>query len=147
MESKWFTGSADVTSFTLEELMGTKLRALYQRKKGRDLFDLRTALGQDNVHPDHVLSCFQRCMREGGHAATRAQFEENLAAKRTDPRFANDIEPLISAGTDWNLDAATDSVLRKLISRLPGDPWRGPGRERGDELHFNGERLTWRTDI
>jgi len=28
----------------LEELLGTKLRALYQRRKGRDLFDLAVAL-------------------------------------------------------------------------------------------------------
>ncbi|MGH2469017.1 MAG: nucleotidyl transferase AbiEii/AbiGii toxin family protein [Chloroflexota bacterium] len=40
MKSPWFTGSADVPTFALEELLGTKLRALYQRRKGRDLFDL-----------------------------------------------------------------------------------------------------------
>lgn len=37
----WFSGHADVETFSLPELLGTKLRALYQRKKGRDLFDPR----------------------------------------------------------------------------------------------------------
>jgi hypothetical protein len=41
----WFSGHADVTTFSLPELLGTKLRALYQRKKGRDLYDLDVALG------------------------------------------------------------------------------------------------------
>lgn len=40
MTSRWFTGSASITSYNRDELFGTKLRALYQRKKGRDLFDL-----------------------------------------------------------------------------------------------------------
>ena len=40
VESRWFSGRADIPTFHLDELMGTKLRALYQRKKGRDLFDL-----------------------------------------------------------------------------------------------------------
>ena len=44
VESGWFTGVAQLTTYHLEELVGTKLRALYQRKKGRDLFDLYLAL-------------------------------------------------------------------------------------------------------
>lgn len=44
VEGGWFTGKAMLTTYHLEELVGTKVRALYQRKKGRDLFDLYTAL-------------------------------------------------------------------------------------------------------
>ncbi len=33
--SSWFTGSCNITTYKLEELLGTKLRALYQRRKGR----------------------------------------------------------------------------------------------------------------
>ena len=36
----WFTDKANVTTYLLDELMGAKLRAMYQRRKGRDLFDL-----------------------------------------------------------------------------------------------------------
>jgi predicted nucleotidyltransferase component of viral defense system len=40
IRSNWHTRKADLITYTLEELLGTKLRALYQRRKGRDLFDL-----------------------------------------------------------------------------------------------------------
>lgn len=40
IKSTWFSGSNELISFDLNELLGTKLRALYQRRKGRDLFDL-----------------------------------------------------------------------------------------------------------
>ena len=44
VDNRWFTGEAEVTSYHLDELLATKLGALYQRKKGRDLFDLWFAL-------------------------------------------------------------------------------------------------------
>ena len=44
VRSRWWSGQTEVTTFHLDELLGTKLRALYQRKKGRDLFDLWYAL-------------------------------------------------------------------------------------------------------
>src|SRR5690606_25421173 len=40
VESEWFSGEAKIRTYNINELLGTKLRALYQRKKGRDLFDL-----------------------------------------------------------------------------------------------------------
>ena len=40
IESEWFSGSAKIKTYSINELLGTKLRALYQRSKGRDLFDL-----------------------------------------------------------------------------------------------------------
>ena len=40
MDSPWFTGATDIITYELDELMATKLRALYQRRKGRDLFDI-----------------------------------------------------------------------------------------------------------
>ena len=77
------------------------------------------------MNPDRVLDCFQRCMREGGHTASRAQIEKNLAAKRIDPRFTSDIKPLLRPEIDWNLNNAMDAVLKNLVARLPGEPWKG----------------------
>jgi len=71
-----------------------------------------------------VVDCFQRYMREGGHSASRAQVEKNLAAKRRDERFRRDIEPLLRPGTAWDADIAFDVVLREFVSRLTGEPWR-----------------------
>ncbi|HWX44740.1 MAG TPA: nucleotidyl transferase AbiEii/AbiGii toxin family protein [Solirubrobacteraceae bacterium] len=44
VQSRWWSGAAQVPRFELGELLATKLRALYQRRKGRDLFDLWVAL-------------------------------------------------------------------------------------------------------
>ncbi len=44
VKNSWFTGECQLTTYELEELFGSKLRALYQRKKSRDLFDLYWAI-------------------------------------------------------------------------------------------------------
>jgi predicted nucleotidyltransferase component of viral defense system len=51
VSSRWYTGSADISTYHFDELLGTKLRALYQRRKGRDLFDLAIALKNPGVDP------------------------------------------------------------------------------------------------
>jgi len=124
-DSPWFRGSAAVQTFALDELLGTKLRALYQRKKGRDLFDLWYALESGRVDPAALVACFQRYMREGGHAVTRAQYEQNLQGKREMPDFREDIDPLLRPGFSWDLEIAMDTVLERIVARLPGEPWKG----------------------
>jgi len=125
VRSRWFSGAADVRTYELDELLGTKLRALYQRKKGRDLFDLGHALGRSGVSPDRILEVFARYMDEDGGRVTRAMFEQNLAAKKADAVFAADMTPLLASGETWTFDAAYDRVWRELIGRLPGAPWKG----------------------
>lgn len=121
----WFRGVADVATYAIDELLCTKLRALYQRKKGRDLFDVWYALHLDRIDPATLLSCFDRYMAEDGRSVTRAQFEENLALKRNQPDFRDDVGPLLRPGFSWDLDEAMDTVLDNLIALLPGDPWKG----------------------
>ena len=98
VDSPWFSGFAEISTYALDELLGTKLRALYQRKKGRDLFDLWHALETGRVDPLRVLACFRRYMSEGGHSATRAQFEANLQGKRKLIDFPRGHGPAASAG-------------------------------------------------
>jgi predicted nucleotidyltransferase component of viral defense system len=131
VENRWFAGEADLTTFTIDELLGTKLRALYQRKKGRDLFDLWCALDRGQTDPAVLLACFERYMTEGGHRVSRAQFEANLHAKRSDPSFRGDIEPLLRPGTSWDIDLAMDTVLERVVTGLGGDAWKGSGESRG----------------
>jgi hypothetical protein len=50
----WFTGECDIATFEMDELLATKLRALYQRRKGRDLGISRRFLGgrdETNLSP------------------------------------------------------------------------------------------------
>lgn len=126
VDSEWWTGQSEVTTFTLDELLGTKLRALYQRRKGRDLFDLWYALEHGHASPERIVACFERCMTETGHRVTRAQLEENLAAKLGDKVFRADMAGLLRPGIAWDMDEAAGEVGRRLIARLPGKPWQPP---------------------
>jgi len=124
VDSRWFQGVAEILTYELDELLGTKLRALYQRKKGRDLFDLAIALEQDAIDPERLVGAFMAYMEHGGHNVTRAQFEENLAAKLDDPQFSADIGPLLAPGYAWSLAEAAKAVSEQLITLLPGEPWK-----------------------
>lgn len=125
VKSRWFSGAADLPTYELDELLGTKLRALYQRKKGRDLFDLGLALRNEAVSADRVVETFSKYMQEEGAQVSRAMFEQNLLEKREDTRFTADITPLLAAGHIWNMDEAFALVWRELVGRLPGEPWKG----------------------
>jgi len=124
VKNRWFSGETDVTTYNLNELLGTKLRALYQRKKGRDLFDLWYSFGKDSVNSTHIVSCFYRYMTESGQNVSRAQFEANMDGKRGDRNFRTDTSPLLRPGTDWDFDLAMDSVLENLVANLSGKPWK-----------------------
>ncbi len=45
VDNPWFRGHADIPTYSREEMLATKLRALLQRDQGRDLLDLSHALG------------------------------------------------------------------------------------------------------
>lgn len=118
VNSRWFQGTCQITTYDLNELLATKLRALYQRSKGRDLFDLAVALDDPRTDIDTIVNIFSAYMDRGDHHVTRMQFEENLAAKRIDRNFVADIGPLLSPDYESDFDAMTDRVLTTLVARL-----------------------------
>ncbi|MGB8364798.1 MAG: nucleotidyl transferase AbiEii/AbiGii toxin family protein [Rhizomicrobium sp.] len=115
LPSRWYEGACEIASYELDELLGTKLRALYQRRKGRDLFDLATALATSKVDPQRIVQSFSEYMDRSGHHVTRAEFEQNMEAKLADPRFTADIGPLLAPGHVWDINAAYANVLSHLI--------------------------------
>ncbi len=128
VESRWFSGTADIATFELDELLATKLRALYQRRKGRDLFDLAVGLDDGRVSPQRIVTAFQAYMDHDGHAVTRAMFERNLAGKLGDPQFSADMSALLVRDRSWEPADAARTVFDRLIALLPGEPWKGgPG--------------------
>ncbi len=118
IESRWFSGSASVKTYQLDELLGTKLRALYQRKKGRDLFDLWAARHKQ-VNPDRVVLCFRRYLNHDGLRVSQAEFERNLTGKTADPTFRQDIVPLLAPRVEWDFDEAMRFTRREFVARLP----------------------------
>jgi predicted nucleotidyltransferase component of viral defense system len=128
LSSRWFSQKVVVTTFHLEELLATKLRALYQRKKGRDLFDLILVLKK---HPDFdiekMLHSFAQYMAFDQTKVTRAEFELNLAAKLKDNAFTNDILPLLPPTENRSYNPLDEfySVQEKILNLLPGESWKG----------------------
>ena len=60
IRSPWFVGRAEIQTYRMNELLATKLRALYQRRKGRDLFDLWIGLDRKQIDPVKVVQAFRR---------------------------------------------------------------------------------------
>ena len=118
MTSPWFTGGCEIPTFDLDELLGTKLRALYQRRKGRDMFDLWLGLTDGGANPQRVVEVFRAYMDHEGHEVNRAEFAENLFAKKTNPLFTADLDSLLPVEFSFDFDAAFDLVEREIISRL-----------------------------
>jgi predicted nucleotidyltransferase component of viral defense system len=124
VKSLWFTGKAVITTYTLEELLGTKLRALYQRKKRRDLFDLAIAFKQfPSLKNSKLINCFNKYMAFGETKVSRTEFEANLTAKLNDAAFIGDIKPLLRSDLDFFYDplAEIELLLNKIINGLKID--------------------------
>lgn len=121
VESEWWSGKAEITTYSLDELLATKLRALYQRRKARDLFDIWFALTSGGASAARVVSCFDRYLHEEGRRVTHKSFVENLACKLTDPLFRGDMTGLLRPGFDWDIDAAGAYVMENVLRRLAGD--------------------------
>jgi predicted nucleotidyltransferase component of viral defense system len=119
VDSKWFKGSASIQTYSLEELLGTKVRALYQRKKGRDLFDLWVALSKTSVLPEKVIDCFLKYMNAEKHTILRDEFERNLREKLVEQAFRQDITPLLPLGNTFDPDTAAKIVTSQLLTLIP----------------------------
>lgn len=132
IRSRWFSGTSQVSTYALDELLGTKLQALYQRKKGRDLFDLWWASQRATIDFDRVVGCFGEYLDAEGLRVSRAEMEANLAGKLEDHGFAADLGPLLAPGIAWDLKGALEWAFEEITPRLGGEPWKGAGGDVGD---------------
>jgi predicted nucleotidyltransferase component of viral defense system len=118
VENPWFSGTADVRTFTLNELIGTKLRALYQRKKGRDLFDVWHAFQRAPANADAIVQCFRAYLKHQDLFVSRAEFEANLDAKALDPAFQGDVRPLLHDEVAFDQAEALRLVRERFFALL-----------------------------
>ncbi len=126
VENGWYQGQAEIASFAAEELFGTKLRALLQRRKNRDLFDLAQGLEQLAFDVDKLVASFDHYLALEGKAITRAMAEQRMLEKLT-RSLIEDVEPLLSAGVGWSDEDAIRAFQRVwngLIVMLSGEGWK-----------------------
>lgn len=115
VESPWWSGRADVQTFASPELVATKLRALHQRRKGRDLFDLWLALTEMRLDPDEIVACFAPYRPDG---YDRAAAEATLAEHVSHTGFRGDVAALTEVPGDYDIDAAAALIRAELLARL-----------------------------
>lgn len=129
VENPWFNGEASIPTFSNEEMLATKLRAMLQRHKGRDMIDLSHALsGFEDLNIDRLIELLGRYLEISEVCIPRAEAEQRLFALLANPGFLTDIRPLLSAEealemTDASVMTSFQTVFRDLIVRLPGDAW------------------------
>ncbi len=119
VDSGWFNGKCNITTYHLDELLGTKLRALYQRKKGRDLYDLFKALSSGKHSSENIIKCYHKYMVHSvGGPPSRKEFTLNLNDKMKDRDFPDDINALLIPGETYNPSDAYDLVLKEIAGYL-----------------------------
>jgi Nucleotidyl transferase AbiEii toxin, Type IV TA system len=121
VQTSWWSGEADIPTYQAEELLATKLRALYQRSKGRDLFDIWLGLTVLQADPAQITACFHHYMRDA--AFSFPELRDNLAAKLTNQSFLHDLDTLLaSTPPAYEPSVAADILMRELGSRLRNAP-------------------------
>lgn len=126
LDSRWHSDKTTVLSFEPEELFGTKLRALLQRRKNRDLFDLYIGLKQLPLDTAKLIACFKHYLALEGRPITRANAEQRMLEKLS-RSLTEDISPLLPAGIQFDDSIAVDAfnfVWWELIARIEGDSWK-----------------------
>jgi len=125
VKNDWFSGKASIRTYVLDELMATKFRALYQRLKGRDLYDLWMALTQLNADPKNIIKAFKHYNSFHKVNISRADYEQNILLKMENAAFLSDAEKVLPEAAGWNPQEAFDLVTKNLVSKLDGEPWKG----------------------
>lgn len=118
VSSRWFSGNCEISTYALEELLGTKMRALYQRRKGRDLFDLWLGLTRGKANPDSIVKCFKKYMEASELRVSAKEYRMNMEAKINLPEFRSDTEELLHAEVNYSIDEAYGLFDREVLSML-----------------------------
>ena len=113
VENPWSNGGAAIPTYSREEMLATKLRALLQRDKGRDLFDYSYVLADfDGLDAGRATEILQLYLARQELNLSRAQAEERMFAKLNNPGFLTDIRPLL---TPTEADRITSETLKTVF--------------------------------
>lgn len=110
-----------IVGYDIHEMLGTKLRALFQRRRGRDLFDLYWALttAKPAVVPGRIIEAFQHYLKQEGSVAGRAEVVALLDGHLADRGFCSDMNHLLRMGISYEPEEAGAMVKTKLLDLLP----------------------------
>ena len=105
-------------TFAIEELLSTKLRALYQRRKGRDLFDLWYAEQKHKLKIKNIIEGFHKYISNDGLTISSTDFIHNVEEKLIDDEFNGDITGLIRPEIIYDGNKAWNTIKNLIINFL-----------------------------
>jgi len=116
VRSDWYSGSALVRMFQNEEMAATKIRALFQRAKGRDLFDLWLLTNEIGVDAELVCRAFSTYRPD---EFTQKRAIANLEEKLGDASFLTDINNMVpSEKSEYDVGKAARQVIENYLVNL-----------------------------
>ena len=120
IDNEWFSGKAFIKTYSINELLGTKLRALYQRSKGRDLFDLDYSRLNMRLNIDEIIHSFKEytAFSTGNRPPGKKEFLMNIEEKKNNPNFTGDMEALLRPEIEYNQEAAFEWLRNELIEKI-----------------------------
>jgi predicted nucleotidyltransferase component of viral defense system len=120
VKSSWFIGKCSLTTYRLEELLGTKMRALYQRRKGRDLYDIYIALTHSPaLDIEALIASYREYMQFSVEKPpSQREYTLNMEAKMQDPEFLGDTVALLRPDVPYDPHEAYELVRVKLIEQI-----------------------------
>jgi predicted nucleotidyltransferase component of viral defense system len=120
VNSTWFNGECNITTYKIEELLGTKLRALYQRKKGRDLYDIyRSIKTESSLSKERIIQSYQSYMKhEASVIPPREVYLKNLEDKMNDPEFLGDTTALLRPDEKYDPEEGFKIIKNEIIDKM-----------------------------
>lgn len=120
VNSSWFTGECNITTYQIEELLGTKLRALYQRKKGRDLYDIYKSIKTEpSLAIERIIQSYHGYMK---HEVTgippREVYLKNIEDKMNDAEFLGDTTALLRPDESYDPQEGFNLVKNAIIAKM-----------------------------
>ena len=117
--NQWFCGHCKLRTFALEEMLASKINAIYERRKGRDLFDLDYALQNRAVDTDSVFKSWleYRRLKKAGIPSWR-EYIQNMEDKLLVEEYRHEVLPLLRKGIEYDPVAAWRRIRQCFIDRL-----------------------------
>lgn len=119
VDNQWWSGKSEITTYHLNELLATKLRALHQRNKGRDLFDIWHCLEHEAANPGEIIRCFIEYMTHCNQQVSGHELAQWLQDKLDADLFVHDTQPLLAPGIEYDHRQAGELVIERLFSLIP----------------------------
>lgn len=114
-------GPVNIRTYTLDELLAGKIRALYDRRKGRDIHDLDRARGfQFDDRAVRRLVCYY--FFASRKVFNWSLFRQNLEAKAADRRFGEDVRPFLRPTVPFEAHAAVGVFLERFAFLGQAEP-------------------------